>query len=69
LDEIMGLMALNQPGCCKQAHDTAVAKLALIKTRIDDLILVRKILRQLIKECEVSENDVSCPIIESLGNA
>jgi MerR family mercuric resistance operon transcriptional regulator len=70
LDEIMGLMALNHPGCCKQAHDTAVAKLTLIEARIDDLIRIRKTLKQLVRECEVGEsnNDVSCPIIATLGN-
>lgn len=69
LDEIEGLLALNQPGTCKQTHDAAVAKLALVESRIDDLTRIKKTLKRLIKECEVGENSVSCPIIESLGHA
>lgn len=69
LDEIKGLMALNQPGSCGRTHDAAVTKLALVESRIDDLTRIKKTLKRLIKECEVGENDVSCPIIESLGYA
>ena len=69
LEEVKGLMALNQPGCCRRTHDVAVAKLALVEARIDDLNRMKNTLKHLIKECEKSENDVSCPIIESLGNA
>lgn len=69
LDEIKGLMALNQRGSCSQTHDAAVAKLALLESRINDLTRIKKTLKRLIKECEIGENDVSCPIIEALGNA
>ncbi len=68
LDEIKGLMALNQPGSCRQTHDAAVAKLALVETRINDLTRIKKTLKQLIKECEVGENNLACPIIESLSH-
>jgi MerR family mercuric resistance operon transcriptional regulator len=47
LEEIKGLMALNQHGSCKQTHDTAVAKLSLVQARIDDLTRVKKTLKQL----------------------
>lgn len=69
LDEIKGLMALNQPGSCQQTHDTALSKLALVETRIQDLMRIKKTLKQLIKECEVGQNNLSCPIIESLSHA
>lgn len=69
LEEIKGLMALSHPGCCRQTHDAAVSKLSLVEARIDDLNRIRKTLKRLIRECEESENDVSCPIIESLDQA
>lgn len=66
LDEIKGLMRLNQTGSCKQTHDVAVAKLALVEKKINDLKRIQRTLKQLIKECEVSNGKVSCPIIEAL---
>jgi MerR family mercuric resistance operon transcriptional regulator len=68
LDEIKGLIALNQPGSCKQTHEAAVTKLALVEARITDLTRIRRTLKQLIKECEAGNNSASCPIIESLGH-
>lgn len=68
LEEIKSLMALNQPGSCKQTHDTAVAKLALVEARINDLARIKSTLKQLIKECEVGHSNLTCPIIASLGH-
>lgn len=68
LDEISGLMALNQSDCCRQTHDAATAKLAVVEERIRDLNQIRKTLKMLIKECEIEGGDLSCPIIESLGH-
>lgn len=68
LEEISGLMALNQSGCCRQTHDAATAKLAVVEERIRDLNQIRKTLKMLIKECEIEVGDLSCPIIESLGH-
>lgn len=67
LDEIKGLMRLNQPGSCKQTHDVAVAKLTMVEEKINDLRRIQKTLKQLIKECEVGSDKVSCPIIQALG--
>jgi MerR family mercuric resistance operon transcriptional regulator len=69
LDEIKGLLRLNQAGSCKQTHDVAVAKLELVEEKIEDLKRIQKTLKQLIKECEVGKGNVSCPIIEALGHA
>jgi MerR family mercuric resistance operon transcriptional regulator len=69
LDEIKGLMRLNQAGSCQQTHDLAVAKLELVEEKIEDLKRIQKTLKQLIKECEVGKGNISCPIIEALGHA
>lgn len=67
LDEIGGLMTLDQHNCCKQTHDVAAAKLAMVEERIRDLNQMRKTLKQLIRQCEAGTTDLSCPIIETLG--
>lgn len=69
LNEIQGLMTLNQPGSCRQTHDTAVAKLTLVQARIDDLTLIEKTLQQLIAECETGEDNRNCPIIDLLSRS
>jgi MerR family mercuric resistance operon transcriptional regulator len=69
LEEIKGLMRLNQAGSCQQTHDVAVAKLELVEEKIEDLKRIQKTLKQLIKACEVGKNNVNCPIIEVLGHA
>ncbi|MDQ9169232.1 Hg(II)-responsive transcriptional regulator [Oxalobacteraceae bacterium R-40] len=69
LEEISGLMTLDQYNCCKQTHDAAVAKLDIVESRIKDLNRMRKTLKQLINQCELGSANVACPIIESLGKA
>ena len=67
LEEINGLMMLNQSDFCGQTHDAAVAKLKIVEARIKDLIDIRTTLNTLIAACEVGGTHFSCPIIESLG--
>jgi MerR family mercuric resistance operon transcriptional regulator len=69
LEEVSGLLALNQYECCKQTHDAAVAKLRTVEERITSLNQMRTTLKQLIRQCENGETDVACPIIESLSKA
>jgi MerR family mercuric resistance operon transcriptional regulator len=68
LEEIKGLMALDQIGSCQQTHDIAVAKLQLIEEKIKDLNRIRKTLKQLVQECEAGTDRISCPIIDALGH-
>jgi MerR family mercuric resistance operon transcriptional regulator len=69
LNEIKGLMVLNEPGSCERTHDVAVAKLSLVETKIAELQAMRKTLKRLVQECEVRKDDTNCPIIESLDDA
>ncbi len=68
LEEIMGLLALQQSNACKQTHDAAVLKLQLVEERIKDLSRIRTTLKALIQQCETGTSAVSCPIIESLSH-
>lgn len=68
LEEVMGLLALQQSNACKQTHDAAVLKLQLVEERIKDLHRIRTTLKALVKQCEAGSAAVSCPIIESLSH-
>jgi len=69
LEEVIGLLALQQSNACKQTHDAAVLKLQLVKERIKDLNRIHTTLEALVKQCEVGPAAVTCPIIESLSHS
>ena len=66
LEEVIGLLALEQSNACSQTHDAAVRKLQLVEERITDLQRIRSTLKSLVQQCESGPAAVSCPIIESL---
>lgn len=68
LEEVNGLLALQQTNACKQTHDAAVLKLQLVEERIKDLNRIRSTLKKLVQQCETCPTTVSCPIIESLSH-
>lgn len=67
LEEIAGLLQLEQSTACRDTHDAAVLKLQLVEQRISDLERLRATLMTLVQQCEVGAERVSCPIIESLS--
>lgn len=69
LEEVIGLLALQQSSACKQTHDAAVLKLQLVEARIKDLNHIRTTLMALVKQCEGGSAAVTCPIIESLNHS
>lgn len=69
LEEVNGLLALQQTNACKQTHDAAVLKLQLVEERIKDLNRIRTTLKKLVRQCETGPTTVSCPIIESLSHS
>ena len=69
LEEILGLLALEQCNACQQTHDAAVRKLQLVEDRITALKRIRSTLQKLVQQCETGPAAVSCPIIESLAGS
>lgn len=69
LEEVMGLLALEQSSACGPTHDAAVRKLHLVEERITDLKRIRLTLKKLVQQCEAGPAAVSCPIIESLAHS
>ncbi|MDO9236240.1 MAG: Hg(II)-responsive transcriptional regulator [Aquabacterium sp.] len=69
LEEVMGLLALEQSNACGPTHDAAVRKLQLVEERITDLKRIRSTLKNLVQQCEAGPAAVCCPIIESLAHS
>lgn len=68
LEEVDGLLGLDQSSACRETHDAAVLKLSAVEQRIRDLKRIRLTLKKLVDQCEAGTNPVSCPIIESLAH-
>lgn len=67
LEEVLGLLALEESNACGPTHDAAVRKLQLVEKRINDLKRIRSTLKNLVQQCEAGPGAVCCPIIESLA--
>lgn len=67
LDEIDTLHRLQTATSCADIHDIAVRKLAVIDSKIGDLTTMRAALADLVKECELGNQEGECPIIQTLA--
>lgn len=68
LAEIANLLALEDGRNCSQARELARRKLDLVESRLADLTRLRRTLRELIAQCDVTGGKVSCPIISVLAS-
>jgi len=66
LDEISGLLELNDGADRVTIRAIAGERMAQIESRLADLQRMRDVLRHLIHECEHTNSDIPCPIIDSL---
>ncbi len=66
LDEVAGLLRLDDGAHCDEARALADQKLADVRTRLADLRRIESVLAGLVKSCEASHGTVSCPLISSL---
>ncbi len=67
LEEVKGLLRLEDGQSCRETRLLAEQKLAVIEARIVDLNRMRRLLKGLITECEEGKRPRSCPIIASLS--
>jgi MerR family transcriptional regulator, mercuric resistance operon regulatory protein len=67
LDEVTGLLRLEDGQSCRETRLLAERKLALIEARIADLARMRRMLKRLIMECAEGQRPRSCPIIATLS--
>lgn len=68
LEEIDGLLVLNQRKACAETRGIAAHKLKLIEKRITDLTKMKKALSHLIRACDASSAGAPCPITHLLAD-
>ena len=68
LEEIHGLLDLDErKGCCK-TRGIAANKLEMIEAKIAELSKIRRVLAGLLQACEASSEGTPCPIIHVLAD-
>ncbi|MEP6677942.1 MAG: Hg(II)-responsive transcriptional regulator [Betaproteobacteria bacterium] len=66
LEEVKGLLLLDDGQSCRETRLLAERKLALIELRIADLNRMRRTLKALTAQCAEGRRPRSCPIIATL---
>lgn len=66
LDEILGLLSLEDRQDCRETKEIALRKLVLIRERIEGLRGMEIALSNLVESCANNTDSVSCPIILAL---
>jgi MerR family transcriptional regulator, mercuric resistance operon regulatory protein len=69
LDEIAGLLKLDDGAHCDEARELAEHKLADVRARLADLRRMEAVLDALVAQCCAASGDVRCPLIASLEKA
>jgi MerR family mercuric resistance operon transcriptional regulator len=65
LKEVQRLIKIDAKGACKETRALAVAKLALVESKLVELARLRDVLQDLVAACD-QPHGASCPIIERL---
>lgn len=68
LEEILGLLALDEGKACLDTRGIAANKLKLIEKKIADLSKMKKSLARLVRACDASSAGAPCPIIHLLAD-
>lgn len=67
LEEIRGLLELDEAHACAETRELAAHKLEAIEAKLADLTAMRKALAALLRQCDVGAMKGNCPIIHTLG--
>jgi MerR family mercuric resistance operon transcriptional regulator len=67
LEEVAGLLKLEQAPACAETRALAAHKMDLLERRIADMISMREALAGLVKQCDAGQAAGGCPIIEALA--
>lgn len=68
LDEIAGLLELDEAHACAETREIATHKLEAIESKVADLNAMRKSLKALLRQCEAGTAAGPCPIIDALAS-
>lgn len=66
LDEVAGLLKLDDGTHCDEARQLAEVKLADVRQKLKDLRRIESALGALVRDCCMSRGKVSCPLIATL---
>jgi MerR family mercuric resistance operon transcriptional regulator len=66
LDEVAGLLKLDDGTHCDEARRLAEQKLADVRDKLADLRRIEKALARMVQACSAARGTVSCPLIEAL---
>lgn len=66
LDEIAGLLTLEDGTHCTEARVVAEQKLEEVRAKLDDLQRIESVLTQLVDRCCESRGTIACPLIAAL---
>ena len=69
LDEVAGLLRLEDGTHCDEARAAAEHKLADVRAKLADLRRMETALAQLVRRCAASSGRVRCPLIAALGRS
>ena len=67
LEEITGLLRLEEAQACAETRELAVRKLQLIESKLADLTAMREALDTLARQCDSPARKSGCPIIQALA--
>ena len=67
LEEIAGLLLLDEASACAETRALAAHKVDLIDRKLADLAAMRKALASLVQQCDAGEPAKGCPIIHVLS--
>ena len=68
LEEIGGLLKLDEAHACAETRELASHKLQTIETKLADLVAMRQALTALLCQCDAGAMKGNCPIIHALGS-
>lgn len=68
LEEIAGLLELDEAHACTETRELAAHKLHVIESKVADLNAMRRALKTLLRECDVGSRAGACPIIHALAS-
>lgn len=66
LDEVAGLLALDDGAHCDEARALGESKLENVRGKLADLRRIEKVLAALVRDCCATRGKVSCPLISTL---
>ena len=68
LEEIQGLLTLDEQKACMETRGIAAHKLELIALKIADLSKMKRSLARLVRSCDASATGSPCPIMQLLAD-